>query len=155
MTDATVAPDPIERCSFDPNSALGSQSSVLRAAAQGDLMALRSMRDMHINASKGFEADAPAAVLFGLEAMPYARLCAAQGDDNDARRLAGVLCYLFEASRFAGYGNRAERLAGEAVAILERLSEAGDETASLAAVQIVDLHPSAGDIAKRLLSEGH
>jgi hypothetical protein len=146
-----VPPPAAVPCHFDPNFALGSTADIVRAAALGSLSAQRTMRDRTIAAS----ADAPAgsflALAFGVEMAPYARICAAHGDDDDARTLAGVLCYTFEASRALGLSASDEILAGEAVAILERLAGAGDEVAADAVVQIVGMHPPAGDLARRLM----
>lgn len=145
----------IDRCKFDPNSALGAEAQVIRDAAGGDLSAQRAMRGIFIEAIDTVDMTSPLAILFGLEMVPYARLCAAHGDQEDARRLAAALWWTFAASRSAGFGDRAQNLAGEAVAILERLADQGDEVSSLAAVQLVGLNPVAGDIAKRLLAGGN
>ena len=153
-TDHLENAAPSQLCAFDPNDALGGEAGTIRRAANGDLAAQRVMRDAYAVAINTVPADAPYAMLFGVEMVPYARICAASGDPEDARRLAGVLYFNFCAARSAGFESNAQPLAGEAIAILERLAEQGYELSSLAVVQLLNLNPTAGDIAKRMLSGG-
>lgn len=148
-------PSTIVRPDFDPNFAAGWNTDVTRRAAGGDLDAQRTMRNVFTSAIHEVDVTSPLAVMFGVEMVPYARLCAAHGDMDDARVLASSLYWTFAASQSAGFGDSGESLAGEAVAILERLADQGDEIASLAAVQMVGQTPAAGDIAKRLLMKGN
>ncbi|MBI0475731.1 hypothetical protein D9601_10245 [Sphingomonas sp. MA1305] len=140
---------------FDPNSAIGDTAAIIRSAAAGQLTAQRHMRDMYTDAINTVDVDNPLAILFGVEMVPYARLCAAHGEAVDARCLAGALYFTFCASRSAGAEDRAQPLAGEAVAILEQLAERGDEVSALASLQLVSRNPTAGEIAKRLLQGGN
>lgn len=139
-----------DRCHFNPNVGLGETSDLYERAAGGDQAAIRSLRDQFALICE-VPPGSPLALLVGTEALSYARLCAARGTVEDARVLAGVLCYTFAASQHAGYGDRALVLVGQAVSILERLAEHGDEVSALASNELVSVNPIAGDIAKRLL----
>jgi hypothetical protein len=142
-------------CNFDANSATGWDVDVVRKAAGGDLDAQRKLRNVFTAAIQTVDVTSPLAVMFGIEMVPFARLCAAHGDMDDARVLASSLLWTFAASQSAGFAERSDKLAGEAVAILERLADRGDEIASLAAIKMVDQIPAAGDIAKRLIMKGN
>lgn len=157
------APDSVEvppriagqRCAFDPNAGAGPMAHLLTGATRGDLAAHRALREKFTLIAVT-PPEAPHAIMVGIEAIPYARFCAAhdEAEHDDARRLAGALCFTFSASVIAGYGDRLKSLMGEAVSILEQLAEEGDEVASTAALDLVGFYPPAAEIALRLMREG-
>ncbi|MDE0878323.1 MAG: hypothetical protein OSB00_06610 [Sphingomonas bacterium] len=129
----------------DPNRLFGKGASVIRAAALGDLGSQRDLR-----AACYHRITAPAASdvwlvdLAMIEGLVLARLCAAHGDETDARALAAYL--LLGASIVNEIGteqftNLAENYGAEALSILEDLACVGDEEAAVNANSLIALLP--------------
>jgi hypothetical protein len=164
VTDASVTPSSIDpqtalklrraaSCSFDANSALLTGSALFAEAAYGDLLAQRILRNVTTNAAFALGIGNAHSLSAASEMTMMARLCAAHRQPEDARRLAGALCFTADAVRYFGNDEAADTLHGETIAILERLAADGDEYCAVASEAIVQLYPAAGSIAAALMKE--
>lgn len=133
---------PVDR--RDPNRSRGLCAPLFRAAAQGDLSAHRKLRDaslVYVGSEQGRHEYAGLAIV---EALVHARACAAVGDTEDVKLLAGVL--LTGASIFGRHSDDgpqrvADGYGAEALALLEDLAEAGDDEAAVHANDVIAMMP--------------
>ena len=140
-------------CPFDPNAGLGPAADVLQGAAYGGLDEQRTIRDAMMRKAFGSGLDHPFAMGHSMQMVLAARLCAAHRLPEDARSLAAALCFTNDTLRHLGYADVADDIAGELVAVLERLSNAGDEYCGIASAHIVGAHPATAAIAHALMQE--
>lgn len=109
-------------------------AEVFSAAAGGSLFAQRHLRQDRLDK---FKQGGPRSPLFGFEALTLAQICAAHGEAEDARILAGLLyqnCLLF---RSINESVLADALATESICILKTLGDAGDEMAATSASALI------------------
>ncbi len=139
-------------CPFDPNAALGAEADRYQQAATGNLVALQALRDACLDTAMRCGATHPHALVMASEAVITARLCAAHRQPEDARMLAGALCFTSDAFRQAGHVEAADITTGEMVTILEQLAAEGDEYCAIASEQMVALYPRASDFARSLMT---
>jgi hypothetical protein len=124
---------------IDANYALGSASSEqFRRAAQGDLEAQRQLAEQALATRDAAEAAGGLTDLAAIESVYWARLCAANGDDLDAMRLAEALSHMSHCFGHSGMGEAAENLTVEAVSILYALATAGHAPASATIAAVMD-----------------
>jgi hypothetical protein len=138
-------------CSFDPNAALLSGSAMIQEAAYGDLSAQRVLRGISTDAAFAMGVGHPHALPLAMEMTMAARLCAAHRYVEDARCLAGALCFVGDVLREMDQHGPADSLQRETVAILERLAADGDEYSAMASESLVKHHPGAGPVAALLM----
>lgn len=139
-------------CPFDPNAAIGTDSDRYRLAATGDLATLQTIRDQCMQTAMDGGTAHPHALVMASELLIIARLCAAHRQPEDARQLAGALCFTSSAFRHVDRHDAADLMTGEMVTILEQLAAAGDEYCAIASEQMVGLHPRASVIARTLMN---
>ncbi|MAM37246.1 MAG: hypothetical protein CL949_01780 [Erythrobacter sp.] len=118
---------------FDPNSAMGELSQIIRAAAAGDLSAQRQGCQLTFNAMKVASArgDMVMAQSHTLEMMFWARFAASHGAEDDALMLTAALAHL--SNFWSGdneWGWYGETLMVEATALADRLASRGNEEAA-------------------------
>jgi hypothetical protein len=140
-------------CPFDPNDGLGPASDVLQGAAYGSLKELRTVRGAMMRKAFDSGLSHPFAMGHAMQLVLIARLCAAHRLPEDARCLAAALCFTNDTLRHLGFTEVADDVAGELVAVLERLAEAGDEYCAIASAYMVGAHPAAAAIAHALMQE--
>lgn len=137
----------------DPNGAVGEIAHMVERAARGELDAQRTLRNIATNAAFTIGAQHPNSLICATEMIMTARTCAAHRQPEDVRSLAGALCFASDALRNFGQRDEADHVTAEAISILERLGNAGDEYGAVASDQLVTLYPTAGAIAQILLGK--
>lgn len=148
----TAAVPPADRqCGFNPNASFGIGAHVFDRAGVGDLPAMRALVEISLEEALSKPDDDPYALACASEALVFARLCASRRVSGDVRKLAAALCVTSDRTRRVGFVNVADALMGEAVAILERLADEGDELATFASCRLAATNAAVVEIARTVL----
>jgi len=133
---------------MNANLCLGEEmADLLARASAGDLLSQRSLAEINLQARSEAAEGNGSSDLAAFEALLWARLAAAHGDEDDAMRLVAALMYVGEVLGQSGRGGIAHGLVSEAIAVLRALASCGYEPAVRAT------NDSIGEMAPTVISQ--